>query len=157
MKSALAFASLTQVSIIVVEIGLGFRYIALIHLLGHAFMRSLQLLRAPTLLRDYKAIENAIGTHVTNSSPLMVRLLPQSLQLRAYRIAMERGYIDAILNEYVVGSFLRAFRKFDSWERAWTDWLTGSDSRSSDRVQPHSTEMPQGTEMLTHLDAEKRS
>ena len=36
IKSALAFASLTQVGIIVAEIGFGFRYIALIHIIGHA-------------------------------------------------------------------------------------------------------------------------
>jgi len=36
IKSALAFASLTQVGIIIAEIGLGFRYLALLHLLGHA-------------------------------------------------------------------------------------------------------------------------
>ena len=36
IKSALAFASLTQVGIIVVEIGCGLRYIALVHIIGHA-------------------------------------------------------------------------------------------------------------------------
>ena len=47
IKSALAFASLTQVGIIVAEIGFGLRYIALIHIIGHACLRTLQLLRAP--------------------------------------------------------------------------------------------------------------
>ncbi len=61
VKSALAMASLTQVGIIVAEIGLGLHYFALIHIIGHACMRSLQLLRAPTLLRDYRTLENAIG------------------------------------------------------------------------------------------------
>ncbi|HEY5314811.1 MAG TPA: proton-conducting transporter membrane subunit, partial [Pirellulales bacterium] len=61
IKSALSFASLSQVGIIVAEIGLGLRYIALIHLLGHACLRTLQFVRAPTLLRDYGTLENAIG------------------------------------------------------------------------------------------------
>ena len=61
IKSALAFASLTQVGIIVAEIGCGLRYIALIHIIGHACLRTLQLLRAPTLLHDYHPLENAIG------------------------------------------------------------------------------------------------
>ena len=61
VKSSLAYASLSQVGIIVVEIGLGFYYLALIHIVGHACMRTLQLLRAPTLLTDYHAMENAIG------------------------------------------------------------------------------------------------
>lgn len=49
IKSALAYASLIQVGIIVAEIGLGLRYIALIHMLGHACMRTLQLLRAANI------------------------------------------------------------------------------------------------------------
>ena len=64
IKSALAFASLTQVGIIVAEIGLGLRYIPLIHIIGHACLRTLQLLRAPTLLHDYHTLENAIGSHL---------------------------------------------------------------------------------------------
>jgi len=65
IKSALAFASLTQVGIIVVEIGCGLRYIALIHIIGHACLRTLQLLRAPSLLHDYHTLENAIGSHLS--------------------------------------------------------------------------------------------
>src|SRR5262249_21628910 len=36
VKSALSFASLVQVGLIVAEIGLGLRYVALVHLLGNA-------------------------------------------------------------------------------------------------------------------------
>ena len=64
VKTALAFASLTQVGIITAEIGLGFRYIPLIHIIGHACLRTLQLVRAPTLLHDYHLLENAIGGHL---------------------------------------------------------------------------------------------
>ena len=64
IKSALSFASLSQVGIIVAEIGLGFRYVALIHILGHACLRTLQFVRAPTLLHDYHTMENAIGEHL---------------------------------------------------------------------------------------------
>src|SRR5579883_1349262 len=64
IKSALSFASLAQVGLIVAEIGLGFRYIPLIHLLGHACLRTLQFVRAPTLLHDYHTLENAIGQHL---------------------------------------------------------------------------------------------
>ena len=64
IKGALSFASLTQVGLIVAEIGLGFRYLALAHMIGHACLRTLQFLRAPTLLHDYRTIENAIGTRL---------------------------------------------------------------------------------------------
>ena len=41
IKAALSFACVSQVGLIVAEIGLGFRYIALVHLLGHACLRTL--------------------------------------------------------------------------------------------------------------------
>ncbi len=64
IKVSLAYASLTQVGIIVVEIGLGLRYLALIHIIGHACLRTMQLLRAPTLLRDYSELENQMGSRL---------------------------------------------------------------------------------------------
>ncbi len=44
-KTSLAFASLTQVGVIFVEIGLGWNSIAVAHVLGHALVRTLQFLR----------------------------------------------------------------------------------------------------------------
>lgn len=130
IKSALAFASLTQVSIIVVEIGLGLQYLALVHLIGHACMRSLQLLRAPTLLRDYKTMENAIGESVDHEAPRIIAWLGASTQRRLYRLAMERGYMDSVLDETMVKPFIRLFSTFDHWERTWTKWLASSKKQS---------------------------
>jgi len=130
IKSALAFASLTQVSIIVVEIGFGFLYLALIHLIGHACMRSLQLLRAPTLLRDYKTMENAIGKSLDHGSPRVIAWLGPSTQRRLYRGAMERGYMDSILDQCIVKPFVGVFSTFNRWERTWTLWLAGSHHHS---------------------------
>jgi NAD(P)H-quinone oxidoreductase subunit 5 len=137
IKSALAFASLTQVGIIVAEIGFGLRYIALIHIIGHACLRTLQLLRAPTLLHDYHALENAIGSHLPHAETFWQRNVPGSIREWVYRFAMERGFLDAILYAYVVRPFVAVFRKCDSWERRWTDLLSGGESRESDEVKPH--------------------
>ena len=145
VKSALAMASLTQVGIIVAEIGLGLRYIALIHIIGHACMRSLQLLRAPTLLRDYRALENAIGSRLNTQPPRMLRGWNPTLQLRMYRLFMERGYLDSLLDFLFVHPFYRCFQQFDRWERAWTDWLAGKQSRESDAVAP---QIKAGEELL---------
>ena len=77
IKSALSFASLTQVGIIVAEIGAGRSvYVALVHLLGHACLRTLQFLRAPTLLHDYHLLENAIGDRLPRPPGLLGRFAP---------------------------------------------------------------------------------
>lgn len=138
VKSSLAFASLTQVGIIVAEIGAGLRYVALIHLLGHACLRTLQLLRAPTLLRDYHMLENAIGGHLQHQDGLWGRL-PERLRNWLYRFAMQRGYLDGWLNECFVHPFIRLFGWCDRMERAWTDLLSGGHSRRSDDLEVHNT------------------
>jgi NADH:ubiquinone oxidoreductase subunit 5 (subunit L)/multisubunit Na+/H+ antiporter MnhA subunit len=137
IKSALAFASLTQVGIIVAEIGFGLRYIALIHIIGHASLRTLQLLRAPTLLHDYHTLENAIGGHLQNEPGFLGRLVPEPVRDWFYRLALERGYLDSLLDECFVHPFRRVFQWCDAAERRWTDWLSGGQSRKSDDVETH--------------------
>jgi NAD(P)H-quinone oxidoreductase subunit 5 len=126
IKSALSFASLAQVGLIVAEVGVGFRYIALIHLLGNACLRTLQFIRAPTLLHDYHLIENAIGEHLPQAGGPLGRLAAGGARGWLYRFALERGYLDSTLNEYVVAPFVRLFRWCDGWERRWTNFLAGS-------------------------------
>jgi NADH:ubiquinone oxidoreductase subunit 5 (subunit L)/multisubunit Na+/H+ antiporter MnhA subunit len=142
VKSALSFASLAQVGIIVVEIGIGlykpftfsafgdvwtinFRYIALFHILGHGCLRTLQFVRAPTILQDYRILENAIGSHLSHGKPWQTTASP-TLATRFYRIAMERGYLDAFLVDYIARPFLAVLRLCDRAERNWTDFLAGT-------------------------------
>jgi NADH:ubiquinone oxidoreductase subunit 5 (subunit L)/multisubunit Na+/H+ antiporter MnhA subunit len=139
IKSALAFASLTQVGIIVAEIGCGLRYLALIHIIGHACLRTLQLLRAPSLLHDYHTLENAIGAHLTHTPSVWERIVPQHGRIWLYRFSFERGYLDAVLNEYVVRPFVLVFRWCDRIERRWTNLLSGGESRESDQVPLHTS------------------
>lgn len=128
-KSALAFASLTQVGIITAEIGFGLRYIALIHIIGHACLRALQLLRAPSLLHDYHKLENAIGEHLPAGAGGIPRWIPIGKQSALYRISLERGQLDAALDRFIVAPFMAIFRKCDAWERMWTDFVSGRPSR----------------------------
>lgn len=132
IKTSLAYASLTQVGIIVAEIGLGLRYIPLIHIIGHACLRTLQLVRAPTLLHDYHQLENAIGGHLPQRPTMWQRILPDKLRVRVYRFALERGFFDAMLDDYMVRPFVRLFRWCDAMERRWTGFLSGRASRESD-------------------------
>jgi NAD(P)H-quinone oxidoreductase subunit 5 len=133
VKSALAFASLTQVGIITAEIGLGLRYIPLVHIIGHATLRTLQLVRAPSLLHDYHSLENAIGSHLpTNTSA--IRWVPGEFHRRLYRLALDRGNLDSFINAYFVWPFVRLFRWCDRMENKWTDLLTGHSSREVDHV-----------------------
>jgi NAD(P)H-quinone oxidoreductase subunit 5 len=146
IKSALSFASLAQVGLIVAEIGVAawvplLWYVALTHLLGHACMRTLQFVRAPTLLQDYRHMEDAIGGRLQRPGAGWVRVAPGRFQTWLYRFALERGYLDAILTDYVVTPFVRLFRLFDRVERRWTDFLAGRPAEPPPTAPP--TDAPQ--------------
>ncbi len=141
VKSSLAYASLSQVGIIVVEIGLGFYYLALVHIIGHACLRTLQLLRAPTLLTDYHAIENALGTRLAGQAVSSHSTFSGKLTRWLYRFGYERGYMDALLDNYVIAVFVAVFQWSDRQERRWTDWLSSEPSRESDLAELHPESM----------------
>jgi len=135
IKSALSFASLAQVGIIVAEIGLGhwvpfLWYVALAHLLGHACLRTLQFVRAPSLLRDYRELENAIGDRLPRP-PGPLAAAPVRIRGWLYRFALERGYLDNFLSEYVARPFVALFLALDRLERRWTRLLNGEKKHTS--------------------------
>ena len=132
VKSALAFASLTQVGLIVAEIGCGLRYIPLIHIIGHASLRTLQLLRAPTLLRDYHSMENAVGRRLSSRAAPAGGGMGLFARGWWYRFSLERGYFDAVLTRFLAEPFLQVFRACDGWERKWCRWLSGGDVQVDD-------------------------
>lgn len=112
IKSALSFASLTQVGLIVAEIGLGWRYIPLAHLIGHACLRTLQFVRAPSVIRDHHAIENALGDRMPRSHGGWLGAVGGWF----YRLGLERGYLDAVLDRLFVRPFVFLFRGLDRLE-----------------------------------------
>ncbi|WP_425615736.1 proton-conducting transporter membrane subunit [Anatilimnocola sp. NA78] len=130
IKSALSFASLTQVGIIVMEIGLAYfwqpmQYIALIHILGHACFRTLQFLRAPTLLYDYGTLENALGNRLPRQTGPGAGWLPETTRTWLYRLAIEKGYLDSWMMTWFVEPFLKVLRACDGLERRWSDLFDG--------------------------------
>ncbi|MBM4001182.1 MAG: oxidoreductase [Planctomycetes bacterium] len=136
VKSALAFASLTQVGLIVAEIGLGLDYVALIHMIGHACLRTLQLLRAPTLLRDYHMLENAIGARLTHGPSFWERIVPDRFRAWFYAVASNRGHLDSAIDDYVTAPFRAVFRWCDAMEHRWTRFLSGGEPSSGTAEGP---------------------
>lgn len=112
VKTAVAYASLTQVSLILVEIAAGLRVIPVIHMVGHACVRSLQFLRAPNVLHDLRHLEAAVG----GTPP---RRGEHWAPARLYRWALDRGHLEEALEEWLVRPFLGFWRRLDRLERAW--------------------------------------
>jgi NAD(P)H-quinone oxidoreductase subunit 5 len=111
-KTSLAFASLTQVGVVFMEIGIGLKWIAVMHILGHATVRTLQFLRAPSMLHDYHQMRSAIGRELSQSGTRPEELFPERLQLWLYRWALDRGHLDTILDRFVIHPLERLSRLF---------------------------------------------
>jgi NAD(P)H-quinone oxidoreductase subunit 5 len=117
VKSSLAYASLTQVGLIVLEIALGWNTVAFVHLSGHACFRLLQFLSAPNVLHDLHEMENAIGARP--AGPVFLeRVLPPELRRRLFLAALERGFLDHAIDRFIVEPFTSAARtltRLDRW------------------------------------------
>jgi len=118
VKSSLAYASLTQVGLIVVEISLGLYRIAFLHLAGHACFRLLQFLSAPNVLHDLHGMENAIGDRLRRSDGRLGMLMPDRMRSNLFLVALERGFQDNILDRTIVEPFVhlaRRLTRLDAW------------------------------------------
>lgn len=102
VKTSLAYAAQTQIGLIFVEIGLGWTTLAIVHLISHAILRTLQFLRAPSMLRDYHRLHAAAGGQIDPTGQHYDSLLPKTVQMALYRIALGRGFYDAVVDRFVV-------------------------------------------------------
>jgi len=110
-KTSLAYATLTQVGIIFIEIGLGWKWLAVAHILGNATVRTMQYLRAPSMLHDYHQMHSAVGGQLSPTGTQIEEMLPERVQLWLYRWALDRGHLDTMIERWVIGplSWLSAF------------------------------------------------
>jgi NAD(P)H-quinone oxidoreductase subunit 5 len=118
VKSSLAYASLTQVGLIVIEIAIGWYTIAFIHLAGHACFRLLQFLSAPNVLHDLHGLEEAMLDHSPSHGPTWTVLTSDRARHRLFLVALERGFLDSTLDRIVVEPFhhgARLFARLDQW------------------------------------------
>src|SRR5207248_1034311 len=94
-----------------VEIGIGWTSIAVVHILGHATVRTMQFLRAPSMLHDYHQMRSAIGSEIIPGRQFE-DLLPERVRSWLYRWAFDRGHLDTLLDRWVIDPVLEVSRLF---------------------------------------------
>ena len=127
-KTLLAYASLTQVGVIFVEIGIGWTTVAVMHILGHAMVRTMQFLRAPSMLHDDHQMHSAIGGEAAPAETRFEDVVPERIRLWLYRWAFDRGHLDTILDRWVIEPLLDVSRFFARLDQlGWTPVRTATD------------------------------
>ena len=118
-KTSLAYVAMTQLGIIFIEIGFGWQTLALWHITGHALLRTLQFLRAPSMLHNHHRIHAAAGGHLGTTGTHFEKLLPQSMQSWLYRLALDRGHHDTLLDRFAVAPVVRLANGLTAIEQKW--------------------------------------
>lgn len=113
-KTSLAWASMSQLGLMVVEVGLHLPTVALVHLFGHASLRGFQMLKAPSLLHDSIALRKVLGV-----SSLAARTAP--LPPLLYRVLRDGFFIDIVLERLFIAPVMLLGRLFERAESAWAD------------------------------------
>lgn len=133
LKSMLAYASMTQAGIILAEIGLGLRVVPLVHVVSHAILRSLQILRSPSAMHDRHELAAALGGPPGAAAFSLLRLLPHRVGRGLYRIALERGFEDAVVERLVVRPVLALLAWAQAAEERLVATIGGTDPAADPR------------------------
>ncbi|MCB9638405.1 MAG: hypothetical protein H6727_05790 [Myxococcales bacterium] len=134
VKSSLAYASAAQVGLIWMEIAMGWVGLALLHLAGHAILRTWQLLRAPSVLDDRASLMEFMERETSSTGKHLERIFPKKLQDALYRVAVERWFLDDLLRDVMIRPVVRVLCFVDRLERRWTTFLGGAqDSEETQR------------------------
>lgn len=119
-KTSVTYAAQTQLGLIFAEIALGWTTLAVVHIVGHAIVRTMQFLRTPSMLRDYHRVHAAAGGQIDPTGEHYESLLPPSAQLWLYRVALGRGFYDSIVDRFIVAPVRGCARLLAALEPGWT-------------------------------------
>ncbi|GAB61635.1 MAG: hypothetical protein DWB56_05095 [Candidatus Jettenia sp.] len=102
-KNTIAYATVTQLAIIYIEIFFGFRTLALIHVVSHGIYRTFEFLRTPSLLHLYHTMETR-RPRTTSTGRHLKAIFPAGLRNWLYSLT---------INEF--GFFSRSFDFIDQF------------------------------------------
>lgn len=122
-KTRAGYASAAQVGVMFVEIGIGLPELALLHIAGHAFLRTWQLLRTPSLLHDHHQLSALIGGSPPPSGTHWERLLPEPARRFGFELALSRWYLDDI-GAALLGPIRSALSALEAADRSFAETLS---------------------------------
>ncbi|MEQ1545336.1 proton-conducting transporter membrane subunit [Methyloglobulus sp.] len=109
IKGQIAYASITQVGFMFIELSLGLDTLVLVHFLGNAFLRCYQLLVSPSIVAHLLRLEGSADTDFYINSkakfsflPVSIRnTLPEVLQNTLYVFSLQEGNLELVIRALV--------------------------------------------------------
>ncbi len=116
-KSAVAYATASQVGLMFVECGLGFYTLATVHLIAHATLRYYQFLRTPSILQDALGRRAALGRTEQDEVAARWEMIRLHKRRWMYRLALERFAVETALDRWITRPIMAVSRGLDRLER----------------------------------------
>jgi NADH-quinone oxidoreductase subunit L len=110
IKSQIAYASITQIGIMFIEIAMGWEIIVLIHFAGNAFLRTFQLLISPSVV-SYMIRDQFY--HHKPTERFKIKLLPVKWKNTFYLLSLKEWHLNIIMYRYVFNPMKRLGSIFD--------------------------------------------
>ncbi len=124
IKSALGYSSVSQVGLMWVEVALGLHTLVLLHMVGHATLRTWQIVRSPSLLQERARLMLISGEDLGARPAHREARLPARWEGALYRLSLERWHFDDALRALWL-KITRALEKLDALDRALARRLGG--------------------------------
>ncbi|MEY2697695.1 MAG: hypothetical protein RL333_1833 [Pseudomonadota bacterium] len=113
IKGRIAYASITQVGFMFIELALGFGSFVLIHVLGNAFIRCYQLLVSPSIVSHLMRVEGEIDValdlqrmRVSQSLPKALRdPLPRTVRNTLHVLSLQEFNLELAVRKWLWDSF----------------------------------------------------
>ena len=120
-KTMLAYATISQVGLIWVEIALGFTKFALFHIVAHASLRTWQFLRSSSLIQDF--FENPVvqQDELINRNLSFEKYVPKELRKRIFIHALNGFHLD-YFTQRILDLLSAPVRFYIRIEKGWMDW-----------------------------------
>jgi len=110
IKSQVAYASISQIGLIFIEIALGFENLALFHFGGNAFLRTYQLLVSPSV------VSYLIREQFYNFEPRKATIedsFPRKVEYTLYMLSLKEWNLDALMDKILWIPLKRAGQKLN--------------------------------------------
>ncbi len=110
IKTQIAYASISQIGLMFVELALGFETLALVHFVGNAFLRTYQLLVSPSVV-SYLIREQFY--YFKPQIPKKFHFLGKKLRYSLYLLALREFELDKLVSSFIFKPFKKIGNRLD--------------------------------------------